>query len=86
MIARTYEELAEIEDRLRDKYAMAALTGILSNENVNPIKAIEEHYYDLLAAGAYRMADAMLDLRDKDTSNITKFDPKYRGEEARDVE
>jgi len=43
---------------LRDYFAAAALTGILSNPNTPPVA---EHY---VSADAYRLADAMLEARD----------------------
>lgn len=42
---------------LRDQFAMAALTGMLSNEELSTIKDI--------ASDAYRYADAMLEARKK---------------------
>lgn len=46
-----------LRTRIRDQFAMAALTGILSNPNENPVAPSR------LAETAYVIADAMMDER-----------------------
>ena len=60
----------ERDNELRDKFAAAALTALLSNVHVSnafatrPDKEAEDVAQDKLATEAYRWADAMLKARD----------------------
>lgn len=48
--------------RLRDQFAMAALTGLLANDSQGA--GLAGYRFDLRAESAYKMADAMLVARD----------------------
>jgi hypothetical protein len=60
----------EPDQELRDKFAAAALTALLSNVHVSnafatrPDKEAEDLAQDKIAREAYRWADAMLKARD----------------------
>jgi hypothetical protein len=53
---RNERELVEVRQTLRDKFAMAAITGTLPGSELD---------VDQYAALAYRMADAMMRAREK---------------------
>jgi len=50
---------------LRDKYAMAALTGLLANSGVDITIAMQNQNITLIPRSAFALADFMLYLRDK---------------------
>jgi hypothetical protein len=50
---------------LRDKYAMAALTGLLANSGVDITTAMRSQHMDIIPRSAFALADFMLYLRDK---------------------
>jgi hypothetical protein len=63
----------ELEEELRDRFATAALTALLSHVPpstafaMRPDKEAEDVAHDKVATEAYRWADAMLRARNKST-------------------
>ena len=53
-------EQQEDKETLRDKFAMAALTGKLASSNLN-----HNYSYETLAKYCYKMADAMMEARNE---------------------
>jgi len=51
-------ECKALRETLRDRFAMAALTGLLSSQNFQPAAGLEA-----LSQDTYRIADAMLEAR-----------------------
>lgn len=62
-----YIEQQEDKETLRDKFAMAALTGNLAYSHVNPsLGNFQENFSaETLAEHCYMMADAMMEARNK---------------------
>lgn len=57
-------ELAAARETLRDKFAMAALTGHISSGRLDTLWDVEsDEYLDAMAKESYEMADKMMEAR-----------------------